>query len=302
MKGIAHFASGLCVASCIPGVTEAAADGSLLIALGGAAAMLPDWLDFRFARFLERRSADIAPEAGLDDAANATQIACALAAEIHAARESGPRVVQLHPRRLGAVHWLLYCARLDPAAGAVIVTMGDASASAFCGPIDHAYDGVFDVGELGGPSVRFVRDDALGVGVVRSEFLPWHRTWSHSLLLAAGVGVLAAQVWGGVAGVVAAFGFATHVLEDQLGHLGSNLFWPLTHKRGSGLRLMHSVDAIPNMLTVWLALAITLVNLDRANPIQQIDHGAFVLLGMLLPAVVLLARYAHNQRTIKRLS
>jgi hypothetical protein len=300
MKGIAHFASGLCVASCVPGAVEAAVDGSLLIALGGAAAMLPDWLDFRFARFLERRSTDIAPDAELDAAANAARIASALAAEIQAVRISGPRVVQLHPRRLGAVHWMLYCARLDPAAGAVVVTMGAASASAPCGAIDHTYDGVFDVGELGGPSVRFVRDDALGDGVVRSEFLPWHRTWSHSLPLAAGVGLLAALLWGGLAGVVAALGFAVHVLEDQLGHLGSNLFWPFTRNRGNGLKLMHAVDAIPNMVTVWLSLAILLVNLDRANLVQQIDVVAFALLGMVLPSVLLLTRYAH--RSAKRLS
>ncbi len=258
--------------------------------------MLPDLLDFRFARFLERRSADIAPDAALDDAANAAHIAAALAAEIHAARASGPRVVQLHPRRLGAVNWLLYSARLDPVAGAVVVTMGAASASAACGAIDHAYDGVFDVNELGGPSVRFCRDDALGEAIVRSEFLPWHRTWSHSLPLAVAVGLLAALCWGWLAGAVAALGFATHVLEDQLGHLGSNLFWPFTRKRGSGLKLMHSVDAIPNMLTVWLALAILLINLDRANAVQHIDTDAFVLFGMALPSALLLARYIHTKR------
>jgi hypothetical protein len=282
--------------SCIPGVVEAALDGSLLIALGGAAAMLPDWLDFRFARFLERRDADIAPDAVIDDAANATRIAEALAAQIHAARGTGPRVVQLHPRRLGAARWMVYSARLDPAAGAVVVNMGDASASAPCGAIDHTYDGVFDVGELGGPSVRFVRDDGLGAGVVRSEFLPWHRTWSHSLPLALCVGLFAALCWGWLAGVAAALGFATHVLEDQLGHLGSNLFWPLTRKRGGGLKLMHSVDAIPNMLTVWLALAILLINLDRANAVQQINVVAFVLLGMVAPGAFFIVRYAHARR------
>lgn len=62
MKGIAHFASGLCVASFVPGVVEDAAQGGLLIALGGACAMLPDLLDFRFAKFLARRDADILPD------------------------------------------------------------------------------------------------------------------------------------------------------------------------------------------------------------------------------------------------
>ena len=54
MKGIAHFTAGLCAATFIPGVAESAAAGSLLIALGGAAGLLPDTLDFKLARYLKR--------------------------------------------------------------------------------------------------------------------------------------------------------------------------------------------------------------------------------------------------------
>ena len=75
MKGIAHFASGLCLASFVPGVVESAAQGSLLIALGGACALLPDTLDFKFARYFERAESVDPDPAHLDPQAIADQIA-----------------------------------------------------------------------------------------------------------------------------------------------------------------------------------------------------------------------------------
>src|SRR6188472_328416 len=116
MKGIAHFATGLCVASFVPGVAESAAQGSLLIALGGVFGMLPD---FRFARFLQKRDAEIVPdEANPDPQAIADAIAheCALAMQ-------RPRIIQLHPFRRSAIDWITYSVQFDDNAGEVIVRM-----------------------------------------------------------------------------------------------------------------------------------------------------------------------------------
>jgi membrane-bound metal-dependent hydrolase YbcI (DUF457 family) len=285
MKGISHFATGLCVATFVPGVVEAAAQGSLLIALGGAAAMLPDFLDFRFARFWAHRDADIQP----DSAQDAQRIADEFAANIALARTGTPRTVQFHPRRLGAARWLTYTMRFDARACSVIVTMGEQQASADVGAFEYGYGGELEAGELGGPSLRlFCVSDGI---TVHADFLPWHRTWSHSLLLALACGVAAYCVWGGLAGVVTVLGFSAHVLEDQLGHMGSNLFWPITSKRGRGLGLLHSGDAIPNMLTVWLSLTILLVNLDRAQSVPMLAIAPFVLLAIAVPTVLLIMRY-----------
>ena len=95
-----------------------------------------------------------------------------------------------------------------------------------------------------------------------------------------------------LAGWASGLGFAIHVLEDQLGYLGSNLFWPLTRLRSSGLRLLHSGDAIPNFLTVWLSLAILLFNLDHARVPRVLEPAPYVLFAIVLPAVGLGARYA----------
>ena len=306
MKGIAHFASGLVVASFVPGVAEQAALGSLLIALGGACAMLPDWLDFKFARFLERRDADLAPDPALPGQARAQALAEAVAAQLKLA-QAGPRIVQLHPVRRGAIDWLLYTIRFDVARGDVVVTMDDALTNgeqqvvgrvvgrARAGLLDYTYDGDLAIIELGGPSLRFAPVEVDGRTKIRIEFLPWHRTWSHSLVLAVLLGLVCGWWLGLLAGLVAGLGFAVHVLEDQLGYMGSNLFWPLTRGRSEGLHLLHSGDTIPNLVTVWLSITLLLLNLDRARAIPLLPLGPYLTFVVLLPTALLIGIYARRK-------
>ena len=288
MKGIAHFASGLCIASFVPGVVNDAAQGGLLIALGGACAMLPDTFDFRFAKFVERRDADIIP-----DRENPTPqaLADALAREFALVTPNRPRIVQFHPLRRGVVDWILYTLRFDTSRGDVVITMNDVEARAHVGRLDYQYDGALEIIELGGPSLELSQS---GQGY-RIEFLPWHRRWSHSLVLAAALGGLLAVLIGPTAGLVGGLGYATHVLEDQLGYMGSNLFWPFTRRRFEGLRLLHSGDAIPNMVTVWLSLALLLLNLDRAREMPLIAVGPFLSFAVALPVLLLVAVYARRK-------
>ncbi len=288
MKGIAHFASGLAVASFVHGVVADAERGGLLIALGGAAAMLPDFLDFRFARFLERRDADIAPDAQAPDP---QALADALAREIALARQGAPRTVQLHPTRVSTVEWVLYQVRFDVPRGEVVVTLNGREARAAVGALEYGYDGALEIIELGGPSLKFI---ALPNGTVRIEFLPWHRVWSHSLVLAVVLGLVLGALLNPTAGVVAALGMAIHILEDQLGFMGSNLFWPLTRARTEGLRLWHAGDPAPNMATVWLSLTLLLFNLDRARFVPLLDPLPYLAFVVALPVVGLLAY--HFQR------
>ena len=63
MKGISHFLAGIAAATFVPGVVESAAQGSYLIVLGGFFGLLPDTLDFKFARYFERH-VDIDPDPG----------------------------------------------------------------------------------------------------------------------------------------------------------------------------------------------------------------------------------------------
>jgi membrane-bound metal-dependent hydrolase YbcI (DUF457 family) len=164
-------------------------------------------------------------------------------------------------------------------------------------PLVHTYDEEIKVDIFSGPSFRFERrGERLHV-----QFLHWHRRWSHSLTLAAVLGLGAAGVAGLVqllslgnltraplwVGLVVALGLVGHILEDQLGFMGSNLLYPLTRHRTSGLRLLRSGDAIPNFLTVWTAMMLILFNLDRFSGQPRLDPAWFLGLAVALPVLAL---------------
>src|SRR5512137_553989 len=110
MKGIAHFLSGIAAASFIPSVVQQSAQGAWLLALAGACALLPDTLDFKFGRFLERPDDVIDPGLRPDAQSIADRIAAAADAAFQAGR---PCTVQLHTVRLGADAWQQYSIRFD---------------------------------------------------------------------------------------------------------------------------------------------------------------------------------------------
>ena len=308
MKGIAHFISGVAAASFIPAAIRSAEGGSLILALAGACALLPDTLDFKFARYFEHFDDEIAPtEAGFD----AQAIAERLAAAMQTAFETGrPKTVQLHTLRLGSDLWRQYAIRFSPETNEVIVRPGpvvttgqmpypdsdlpDAAGgrAAVGAPMVHTYDAETKIDIFSGPCFRFERrDDAVHV-----TFLPWHRRWTHSLTLAAALGLCGVLLLGPVFGAAIALGMAVHVLEDQLGHMGSNLLWPLTRQRTPGLRLIRSGDPIPNFVTVWVALALIIFNLDRFSAAPRLLAWSYLLGAVVLPALIMLVAYARDQR------
>ncbi|MGQ9522395.1 MAG: metal-dependent hydrolase [Anaerolineae bacterium] len=320
MKGITHFLSGVAIATFFPEVVRQAADGSLLPVLGGVAGILPDTLDFKFARYFERYDLEIDPGPN----PNPHQIADALVGAMRRAYETGlSQNVMLHTIRLGADLWRQYVVRFDPRRNQVAVRIGpvvNTGQVPFPGsepqgveevqvpldfPLVETYDEEYRVDIFSGPSFRFERvGDRL-----RVHFLDWHRRWSHSLTLAVLLGVIVAgggarveKVSGGGvsrtplwAGLLVTLGFAGHILEDQLGFMGSNLFYPFTKGRMVGLRLVRSGDAIPNFLTVWLALALILFNLDRFSVSPRLDPISYLFGVVGLPLVVLGGFYARQR-------
>jgi membrane-bound metal-dependent hydrolase YbcI (DUF457 family) len=325
MKGIAHFITGVAIATFFPEVVQQAAEGSLLPMLGGIAGILPDTLDFKFARYFERYDLEIDPGTEPD----ARYIAEQLAGAMRKAYESGEsHNVVLHTVRLGADLWRQYTIRFDPPRNEIAVRVGpvvNTGQVPFPGsepegaeevrvklgvPMVHTYDAENRVDIFSGPSFRFERrGDELYV-----HFLDWHRRWSHSLTLAAGLGLGAAGVAALVealargdvtrtplwVGLVTGLGFAGHVIEDQLGFMGSNLLYPITKDRMIGLRLIRSGDAIPNFLTVWTAVSLILFNLDRFSAVPRLDPAVFLLLALALPLAVLGGLYLLQQRRGKQ--
>lgn len=308
VKGIAHFVSGVAAASFIPPAVASAERGSLVLALAGACALLPDTLDFKIFRYLQPLDDEIAPtEAGFDAQAIADRIAAAMQAAFEA---SQPKTVQLHTVRLGSDLWRQYAIRFSPQTNEVIVrpgpvvntsqlpypdselpaaTEGRATLGA---PMVHTYDAETKIDVFSGPCFRFERRD----GAVHVTFLPWHRHWTHSLTLTAALGLAGGLLLGPVFGTAIGLGVAVHVLEDQLGFMGSNLLWPFTQQRTQGLRLIRSGDPIPNFLTVWAAITLTLLNLDRFSAAPRLPAEPYLLLVVVLPAVLMLAAHVRQRR------
>lgn len=321
MKGITHFLTGVAIATFFPDVVRQAADGSLLPVLGGVGGILPDTLDFKFARYFERYDLEIDPGPSPDP----RQIADALVSAMRRAYETGrSQNVMLHTIRLGADLWRQYVVRFDPRRNRVAVRIGpvvNTGQVPFPGsepegveevqvpldfPLVETYDEEYRIDIFSGPSFRFERvGDRL-----RVHFLDWHRRWSHSLTLSVLLGVIVAivgalieQVSRGAvsrtplwAGLLVTLGSAGHILEDQLGFMGSNLFYPLTKGRMTGLRLLRSGDAIPNFLTVWLAMVLILFNLDRFSASPRLNPISYLPLAVGLPLVVLGGFYALQRR------
>jgi len=321
LKGIAHFFTGVAIATFFPQVVQRAAEGSLLPVLGGVAGILPDTLDFKFARYFEQYHMEIDPGPEPD----ASEIAQALVQAMRKAFETGEdQNVMLHTVRLGADLWRQYVVRFDPQQDEVAVRVGPVVTTGQVplpgsepedpevrlpvgAPLLHTYDAENRVDIFSGPSFRFARrGDCLQV-----HFLDWHRRWSHSLTLTltlafagAALAALIDLVARGLVtrtplwvGLILGLGALGHVLEDQLGHMGSNLLYPLTRERTTGLQLLRSGDAIPNFLTVWLCVALILFNLDRFSADPRLDLQVFLLLAVFLPLALLgVAYYLQRQR------
>ena len=300
MKGIAHFISGVTVASFCPWAIEAAQNGNpAYFILGAAAGILPDTVDFKFYRFFYSHDIRVEPE---PDELDPQPVADAVATAVSRAAEGESVRLKLSTIKMGADNWRQYRVRIDPEAGEVRVQFGPVVSTGqvpqpdtmpeprpvglakFSAPILQSYEPTYTVDIFDGPSFKFTRNEA---GQVEIDFLPWHRNWSHSLtvgLALAGV----ASLWTWKAGVIIFVAYIVHVIEDQMGHMGSNLFFPFTKKRAPGLKMMHSGDAFPNFAGVWLCCLLIFWNVYAAidNPLYRFTFVQFMMTAMVIPFAI----------------
>lgn len=317
MKGISHFISGVAVASCFPWTVQAAMEKNpLYFILGAAFGILPDTIDFKFYRYFYRYDRIITPDpANPDPQAIADQIAEAVE---QAEEKKGMFRLKINTLRLSADQWQQFKIRFDPQKQGVEVELGPAVTTGqlpvpgtfpdpetsngwkkLAAPIEETYEAVTTVDIFDGPAFGF-EPDAEGRVVI--HFLPWHRSWTHSLLLGALL-ALPVSLWlGWPAGIVALSAYAIHVLEDQLGFMGSNLFAPITKKRFRGLHWMRSGDALPNFGTVWFCCMLIFWNCYRAipDPVYRFGFVRLMLYGFVFPLGVfgLMHRALNRKRVV----
>jgi membrane-bound metal-dependent hydrolase YbcI (DUF457 family) len=302
MKGIAHFLTGVAVASFFPEVVYGASQNlSFGPVLGGIAGLLPDTLDFKFARYFVPLDDEIDPAAILaeDGQPDPQAIALRIAAAMNRAyEESKPVRVQLHTVRLGADLWRQWRVTFDLERSEVKASIGPAVTTAqvplanseipglkpgrapVVAPIQPTYDAETTIDIFSGPSLTFDR----GPEGIKVTFVPWHRAWSHSLLVALLLGAVGYLISPAL-GVALALAVLAHIAADQLGFMGCNFFFPFTRERTKGLEMFRSGDALPNLLTVWLSLALIFLNLDRFSGEPLLPVVPYLLLVIAAPCL-----------------
>ncbi len=323
MKGIAHFVAGVAVATFFPEIVTSAAQGLAFgPVLGGIAGLLPDTLDFRFVRYFDHVDEEIDPaqptQGGQrmaqpghpDPQATAERIASAM----NRAYETGKRVkIHIHTVRLGADLWRQLLLTFDttrdevvvrsgpvvttgqvPLAGSEIPGLG-AGRAPVKAPILHTYDDEVVIDIFSGPSLAFDREN----GAVRITFLPWHRAWTHSALLALLVGGAGLAI-SPMVGLVMALAVLSHIVTDQMGFMGSNFLFPLTKRRTMGWKLFRSGDALPNFLSVWVCIAVILLNLDRFSEAPIIPPLPYLAVAVVLPCLLFLGLRAWSRLRRRR--
>jgi hypothetical protein len=304
MKGIAHFVAGVAAASCVPEAVRAAAeDGNpTYFILGGVFGLLPDTIDFKFSRYFYRHDIEVTPDPIAPDA---QLIADQVAAAINRAHASGESVrVKLNTIPVGLDQWQQYEVSFDVAARTVAVRYGpvvdtgqnllpgsipppnaEAVAPVNC-EVKIEYLSSTQIDIFDGPVFSM---DPTDDGRVSPGFIPWHRAWSHSLVIGVLFGLIGGVVWDIWATVVIVGASAMHALFDQLGYMGSALFYPFQSRRMSGMKLMHSGEALANLTAVWGCCLLVFWNLWRATPggIPPDGTRALIGYGLVLPGLMI---------------
>jgi len=316
MNAAAHFMSGLAVASCFPTAVTAAAGGNpLFFLLGGITALLPDVLDSRLLCYFYTHDVEVA----VDPLAPDPQILADTVAEAidTTAHRRRPFRLRLHTIRLGRDRWQRYRLHLDPGSRQVTVTLTDivnragrpvpaagapdalrTASAAFTSRLRLDFTAAIDVDTGDGPHFQITPDD--GDGGVTARFAPWKRHGSHSAALGGILDLASAALWNPLAGVIAGVAYATHLLLDQFGYMGSNLLWPFSRRRTPGLKLLHASRLMPNLTVAWLCALAVYANLalHAAPPLPPppAPLRLFLLGGALPLGLISLARRRWNDR------
>lgn len=65
---------------------------------------------------------------------------------------------------------------------------------------------------------------------------------------------------------VGMLGFFSHIFNDQMGILGSRLFYPFDRKRANGMGVSSSASIMGNIVCNWLSIAFIIFNINAFSP------------------------------------
>lgn len=318
MKGVTHFMGGVTVASFFGGAVEMAEfQKSWIMLLGGIYGIMADTLDFKVYSFFSRDDLSIDPDPLLPDA---PRVAGEIGRAIEQAWDEGRMVkIRCHTIRLGADLWRQYVIKFDAEANEVVVVMNPivtTSQIPYLGtepkenrvgryrlriPIHETHGRPTVVDILNGPQIGFRREG----DHVLVEFIPFHRTWTHSFfvgLAAAGFAALLASLGAGWGigwyyGVVACAAYWSHLICDLTGYMGASFFWPFWKRRTPGLHWWKANNPDSNLIFNYACLSVVIFNLNRftwVDPVRRVGHYIeasplkYFLLTLVIPVAVYL--------------
>lgn len=310
---------------------------SFILVLAGMYGIMPDTLDFKFGQFLEMPDFVVDPDPKNPDP---QAMAETFVRAVKKSAETGREVrIQFFPTQLGANRWRQYCIIFEEhkvniqfneiVSTSQIPLPGTAPEQNRVGSarFSHKLKTRTDDIDWLNRFIRFLRQKIKGKdhvvttvkpstvdilsstmfglkmekdGRIYFNWLPWHRTWSHSYVFGAMLTIpvfliailLKLPLWW-LYGIVAFIGFATHVTEDMTGHIGGALLWPILKPRTEGFELFKASDPRTNFSVIYTAFVLIMWNIDRFTT-QLISGGAdsrwpgwlFLLLFLILPLAV----------------
>lgn len=307
------------------------AASSFIILLAGAFGVLPDTMDFKMGQYFSIADYEVDPDPLNPDP---QAMADTFAKAVKEAGDTGKFIkIQFYPIQIGASLWRQYNFIFDkdeviiqfneivktsqcPLPGTAPKTnrVGRAKLAYEIKPKNAEVDWMNGI-------IRFIRQKIKGPdkppGPVKSStldilsgtqfgfqlesdgkiyfnWLPWHRTWSHSyvfgLILTIPVHIIAYLLnlhnwW--LYGIVAYLGFFVHLTEDMTGHIGGSLFWPLYKVRSEGLELFKASDPRTNFSIDYTAAVLIIWNIDRfSTKLITMPGWLFLLLFLVIPLFI----------------
>jgi len=276
LETVARFIAGMAWASCWPAARQAAEDGNpVFFLIGGVCGLLPDTLDQWLARFLRRIDVHIVPDPLAPDP---RLVADALAQAGAVCHGRGRTVhVELYPGQDSNGAWHRFTVRMDTGHRLVTVSHAGCSASA---PLPVNITGIHPFTFQTGDSPLSLSMECSERDRISLDLMPWRQGWSHSLILAAGLGLAAGLITGVVGGLIAAGACTLHILMDHSGFSGTGAFFPFSRRRTAGLQLLApSREKGFNLGVIWLGVVLTGWTLMRS---------ALPAMGMIPPVQVIL--------------
>ena len=301
---------------------------SFIICLAGFYAVLPDTMDFKLGQFFSVADYQIDPDPENPDP---QRMAKQLATAIEDAHKTGDEIrVQFYPTQLGANEWRRYHVLFDEKEVTIqfdeVVTTSQLPIPDTEPDFDRVGKAQLEEATLKGRTTdldwlnrlvrwtrRKIKGEDEGGGMKPStldilsgtqfafkkesddkiylNWLPWHRTWSHSYVLGGLLSIPAFVIpylldmtnwW--LYGIVSVLGFAVHLTEDMTGHIGGSLLWPLFTPRTEGLELFSASDPRTNFSIDYAAVVLIILNLDAyTTQLIPLNYWVSILLFLVIP-------------------